>query len=378
MRVDAVKHFPASFLGDILDGLVAKNIFPRMVVGEFFDYNAGTLNDWVNQVNASMDPVTQQNLDVRIFDFALRPSLKDACDVFGYDARNIFNSSMVDQVGTSPFSVVTFADNHDFDNEGNLIQNDPILANAYLLTNNQIGIPSIFYPEFFSDDSSKLRALMTAHKRYIFGADNRDYLNRFNTPYSANYISGGASSSLIFQLSNQSFLDNEVIVVINFSGDVLQVDHEINMTHLNQGDTLTDIFSVSPNAFAVVSGSNQIYLEVPPRSFAVWIEGNKSNELISLDPITTSIRDKIENPLQLEVYPQPVTGELHIKVNESRSSRLILQLMDLNGRIVREAAHTVSVGAAEIQMDISSQPSGMYVLRVNLGDTYAVRRLMKQ
>ncbi|OPX32167.1 hypothetical protein B1H10_07895, partial [candidate division KSB1 bacterium 4484_188] len=49
-RMDAVKHFPPEFVGDLLDHLHDGGKDPGMVVGEFFDSNAGTLKNWVDDV----------------------------------------------------------------------------------------------------------------------------------------------------------------------------------------------------------------------------------------------------------------------------------------------------------------------------------------
>ena len=51
-RVDAVKHFPADFMGDLLDHLHDNGIDPGMVVGEAYDFSAGYLNGWLNDVES--------------------------------------------------------------------------------------------------------------------------------------------------------------------------------------------------------------------------------------------------------------------------------------------------------------------------------------
>ena len=93
--------------------LQTNNTIPQLVVGEFFDYNPNVLNGWVNAVYSYMTQAAKDAIKVRVFDFALRSALKDACDVFQNDVRNIFNSGVVRGAGGSPFNVVTFVDNHD-------------------------------------------------------------------------------------------------------------------------------------------------------------------------------------------------------------------------------------------------------------------------
>ena len=151
LRMDAVKHFTPEFVGDLLDDLHSNGIDPGLVVGEFYDGNSAALKSWIDGVYSYMDAATKSAIMPRVFDFSLRSALKEACDNSSYDVRNVFNSSIVDaQPGTNGFNVVTFVGNHDFRETGQYIQNDLILAYAYILTNNQIGLPCIFYPDYYS------------------------------------------------------------------------------------------------------------------------------------------------------------------------------------------------------------------------------------
>ncbi len=278
-RMDAVKHFNHEFTGDLMDYLHDQSIDPGMVVGEFFDGNAGVLSNWVATVESFMDADTRSSIQVRAFDFAMRDALKAACDNFGYDVRNVFNSGMVDGSSSSSSNVVTFVNNHDFREEGQPVQNDPMLAYAYILTNNQIGLPSVFYPDYFESDiphapslflKAEIDELMQIHQDYIYQSSSADYLNRIGTPYAHNYIEGFENTTLLYQLSG-GIGGQEVIVAINFAGETLKVDHEINMTNVNIGDQFTDILGRSNFPVAIVNGSNQLYFELPPRSYSVWV-----------------------------------------------------------------------------------------------------------
>jgi photosystem II stability/assembly factor-like uncharacterized protein len=63
-----------------------------------------------------------------------------------------------------------------------------------------------------------------------------------------------------------------VIVAINFAGEQLKVTHGVNTTSLPIGATLVDAVGNSTTAVLTVNASNQVYLELPARSYAVWIE----------------------------------------------------------------------------------------------------------
>lgn len=274
-RLDAVKQFPPQFVGDLLDYLHDQGIAPGMVVGEFFDGNTGALNQWVVDVLNAMDADTRAAIAPRVFDFSLRFSLRDACDAFGYDVRNVFNASLVDAQSTSSFNVVTFTDNHDFRAPGERIDNDPILPYAYILTNNQIGLPCVFYDDYYNRGlKPQIDELIDIHRQYIFGALQIDYLSRFSTPYTQSFASGLPSTTLAYQISGGAGPEKDILVTINFAGESLDVTHGINTTSMNAqvGYQLTELSSNSTaTGTPMVNAQGQVRLQLPPRSYGVWL-----------------------------------------------------------------------------------------------------------
>lgn len=295
-RMDAVKHFETSTVSAIVNDLVANGMSPSMMVGEHFTVDAGTLKGWVDAVQDSLSAAAASAVNIRVFDFDLRQGLKDACDVFGHDVRNVFNRGIVNAAGASGFNAVTFVNNHDYREEEQPVQNDPLLAYAYILTNNAVGLPNIFYPDYFgvtiphaptNNLKGEIDRLIQAHKLHIAGSTGIEYLNRFGTTRSSNYIqgfagaNGTASTSLIYQMSGAGTPNGDnVVVAINFSGETLKVDHEINTNFpgapVSQGEIFTDILGNSPFPVAMVNSDNQIYMEVPPRSYSIWVQGAQS------------------------------------------------------------------------------------------------------
>ncbi|MBC6993650.1 alpha-amylase family glycosyl hydrolase [Neolewinella lacunae] len=279
LRLDAVKHFPPVFVAQILDELASRNpgSNPPMVVGEFFDGNPTLLAAWVDQVNSN---ITSSTAYARVFDFTLRNALKEACDNGGYDLRNVFSSSLRDN-GLSGFNVVTFINNHDFRGPGEPVQNDLLLAYAYLLTNNQLGVPTVFYPDFFGTSipnapvfnlGAEISELMQIHRDHIFGSPTVDYLNRFGTPYFANYQQGSSNRALIYQIIGGAGA-TDLVVAINFGNSTLKVDQTINATAsggLTQGSIFNDLTGNAFNSSTTLNGSNQILIDVPAKSFAIY------------------------------------------------------------------------------------------------------------
>ena len=284
-RADAVKNLPYDFIGKLLDYLHTNAIDPSMFVGEFYDYNPASLKGWVDNVKNNMSAAAQAAINVSTFDFSLQGALRDACDAFGYDARTVFNSGVVDGAGGNGVNAVTFVNNHDFRLASQSVDNDRMLAYAYILTNNKVGTPSVYYTDYYdtSDarsllNKNRLDKIIAVNKKYINNSANREYLNRFNTPFTSNYISGAAANSLIYQLSGGTAgcsSNKDAIVAINFSGQILKVDQQVNTGagfHLAVGDTLVDMLGNSAYPYAVVNASGQIYMQVPARSYSVWVK----------------------------------------------------------------------------------------------------------
>lgn len=277
LRMDAVKHFPPAFIGQLLNNMASRGWTPPMVVGEFFDGDPNTLANWVNQANAS---VTASSSQVRVFDFTLRNALKQACDNPGYDKRNVFNSSLYDITGLDGFSVVTFLNNHDFRDAGAPVQNDPLLGYVYLLTNNQLGVPCVFYPDFFGSTipnaptvnlSSEISQLIEIHQDHIFQSPSIEYLNRFGTSRAANYQIGGPGQALIYQI-NGGVGAETLVVAINWGGGTLKVDQEIATSlNVNPGATFTELTGNAFNGSATVDGQNRLLLDVPAKSYAIYV-----------------------------------------------------------------------------------------------------------
>jgi len=305
LRMDAIKHFPASFVSDMLNHMHAMGKDPSLVVGEWFSTNLGELGGWLDAVVAGLDAGTSAAIQPKIFDFNLRESLRSACDEFGYDVRSVFQSGLHDGGGRSGFNIVTFVNNHDFrDSSGfnALVRQDPILAYTYILTNNQLGVPGVFYPDYYdwqdpslnpiaSGPSSRtiglkkeIDLLMLTLQEYIEGATSADYLSRYSTPYSQTFHSGFPSTSLVYQLSGATS-GKEVVVAINFAGDTLDLTQTLNTSALAIGDTLVDVLARSADLQLVVDGTSAVRLVIPPRSYAVFVEDG-----ILLDPCAVDVR----------------------------------------------------------------------------------------
>ena len=285
-RMDAVKHFDPAFVSQLMNYLYAQSprIEPDLVVGEFFDSDVSKLNTWVSQASMGVP----SSINVRAFDFSLRQALKEACDNGVYDVRNIYNAGLV-AAGASGFNSVTFINNHDYRTVGEHILNRQMLAYAYILTNNKIGLPCVFYPDYYGVDiygpgnpltaqKTAIDQLIQVHNNYIAGATFVDYLNREGTPYSSAYLQSGPYDLLLYQIQYGPVPNKDVIVAINFENQPLRVNHTINTARAPLGTQFNLAAGAANYTTPVVENSpngipNSIYLDIPAYSYAVFVQG---------------------------------------------------------------------------------------------------------
>lgn len=376
MRLDAVKHFPASFVGDMLDDMHGRGYDPSLIVGEFFSSTTGELSNWLNLVMANMDASTLAAIKPKVFDFSLRENLRRACDDPSFDARYTFQGSLHDVEGTSGYNIVTFVNNHDFrDPSGfnSLVQDDPILAYAYILTNNQLGVPCVFYSDYYapgpasppansggiplslSEVSTKeaIDTLIKLHQQFILGATSVTYLNVIGTPYPGTFNSGSSDKTLIYQISGTP-TDKEVVIAINFSDEELQVEQTVS--NLLEGDTLSDYLGYSASPFEVVNSSGQVLLDIPPRSYSLWVEGKAPFLPIDFLTLNTSC---LNNKINIDWTFADAQNVSHFEVFRSD-----------NGKDFEfvESVNWDGLKPYSIQDNVSGSPSDGYYYFVNAID----------
>jgi len=387
MRMDAVKNYNYAAVSQILDSLNEHNHNPGMVVGEFYDYNPSSLTGFISNVNAGLSQGARSSINMRVFDFALRGALKSACDQYGYDARNLFSSGMVNGAGGVAANSVTFINNHDFRDPGQPVTNNPELAYAYILTNNFLGVPCVYYLDYFTNNfmRGRIKGLMHANKKWIKGATSVDYLSRFNSPYSQYYAGTQLpSTTVIYQQQNPSTGD-DVIVAINFAGDSLNVYQQLNMANLSVGDTLTDIFGVaSPPTLTTVTANRELHIMLPPRSFTIYVKGNHIDSLISLGDTIAAVDTTVHTSIPqvksassfATVYPNPFSSMIMVSMNGPQDETVTAQLYDIAGRLIYSDSGMTRDG--KLVMNPSIDNSGIYFLKLSTANRSETYKVIKQ
>ena len=79
-----------------------------------------------------------------------------------------------------------------------------------------------------------------------------------------------------------------------------------------------------------------------------------------------------------QVYPNPVTASLNIKLRLVQSAALQVELLDPLGRAVATSQHQLSSGANTLTLDLRDLKQGMYFLRISGANGSQTKQVIKQ
>lgn len=341
--------YPAdAFVADY-KGLVNQGASPDFIIRGLPDFDQSGLQiDWIRMTLKSLEG--QSGTKPRIYDYQLREALRSVSADSTLDARSIYSSSIRDASALSGFNIVTMANHPSYKNQNGIADDfddpmpEPLLAYAYLLTNNQIGLPTVFYGDYFGGDSElaeyedkkplreHIDQLLAIHRKHIFNSTSIEYLNEPGSEKRSKFASGDSTRVLIYQLEGHEKAGNQsgtigprdVFVAINFGKDTLRATQELNLSNIKPGDYFTDVTdqSLTPKAALLLYDSldekaSAISIEVPPLSYAVWVQGRAAKVRPSRVQLTASpYPDYIE--LNWEVaYERKVLGyQIERSVND--------------------------------------------------------------
>ncbi|PYH39524.1 alpha-amylase [Aspergillus neoniger CBS 115656] len=202
MRLDAVKHYSASFQKELIDHLRAIAGPDYFIVGEH----------WKGETRPLVEYLKQMDYKLSLFDSALVGRFSSISQTPGADLRNIFYDTLVQQY---PDHSVTFVANHDTQPGQSL--EAPVtsffkpLAYALILLREQ-GQPCIFYGDLYGLQADvkdpmtpscrgKLPILARARKLYAYGLQ-RDYFDKPNCIGFVRYGNRRHPSGLACVMSN--------------------------------------------------------------------------------------------------------------------------------------------------------------------------------
>lgn len=192
---------------------------------------------------------------------------------------------------------------------------------------------------------------------------------------------------------------------------------QLNWTYVDVlpvSDEILDWWSLQAKTYMGVSAANPItgtrWMNVTPsvtlggnaavfsvQTFAWWVKtsinGQTVNKWIpsggpstlkyaySLHVRNMSIGgiDDIENPLDINLYPNPTNENINITLSLSESTNTILEIYDAQGKLVATPnLGNKAQGEHNLSINVSNLQSGLYLLKIIAGENTVTKRFIKQ
>jgi hypothetical protein len=95
------------------------------------------------------------------------------------------------------------------------------------------------------------------------------------------------------------------------------------------------------------------------------------------DPLATGITEAVIAEDGLALWPNPVNDQLNIALTGTLSGTVDVQVLDLNGRLVRSERRSLMSGRNQLQLSTADLDAGLYLLRLGNSNTTISRRFVK-
>ncbi|MEZ4806594.1 MAG: PKD domain-containing protein [Flavobacteriales bacterium] len=94
-----------------------------------------------------------------------------------------------------------------------------------------------------------------------------------------------------------------------------------------------------------------------------------------IDPLITAVPEAALG--DLNVWPNPVQGELNITLNSAMHGTVDLMVIDASGRTVSTARHAVNSGNNRLEFNAGELKAGIYLLRITNGREHLTQRFVR-
>jgi hypothetical protein len=134
----------------------------------------------------------------------------------------------------------------------------------------------------------------------------------------------------------------------------------------NTGTTSVSFPNINTDSARVkVKARENVFFTISQENFTIKLEN------VGMDPIMEG--------LSLRVGPNPVRESLHLYLKSQESAPIELELMDINGRVLRGINEQMVADRKSVQsMDIRELPGGIYLLRIGFnGEVYFQKILIQ-
>jgi hypothetical protein len=155
-------------------------------------------------------------------------------------------------------------------------------------------------------------------------------------------------------------------VLTNVAGDALK-------SNPKEGDVSNLSYS-----FVIPATSREKHVEVV--GFVLDSEGKVVNgEVIDFADFKTFVgtNDLTEHPYFEAMFPNPTSDKTIVALNITETSPVVIQVSDLNGRLVSATNFGTLQGNNKLTIDSAAFPSGIYSVRIKIANEIVTKKLVK-
>jgi hypothetical protein len=151
---------------------------------------------------------------------------------------------------------------------------------------------------------------------------------------------------------------------------------------VNRADTnsfATDfatVASILEGAGLEVGQSIKVYHRVITGDGSLNITGPADSVNLTLGDIVTSTFDLVTERFELNVFPNPATDWINIRIDAVENGEAFLQMFDLSGRMIQQTNWDLFQGVNQQQISVSDVPKGTYFIQILVdGQPFRARKV---
>lgn len=91
----------------------------------------------------------------------------------------------------------------------------------------------------------------------------------------------------------------------------------------------------------------------------------------------TGIRNTASSIAKVSIYPNPTSGLFNIELSGTSKNNYTISVRDILGKLVHEENYISTSSSAKLNLDISVQPKGVYLVTIKTTETYITKRVIK-
>lgn len=99
---------------------------------------------------------------------------------------------------------------------------------------------------------------------------------------------------------------------------------------------------------------------------------------IFTEDITTHIADASTNLLGVQLMPNPTQGVLNLSINTKEAMEVNVYINNVVGEYIFNQTYQAKIGSTLYPIDLTSYSEGIYFVRIQQGDSYVIKKIIKQ